>query len=157
MNPADSDPLHQTLTGQGALLEQHDQALKTLLEHIKAFSWTLSDLQGRTFARSTQPAPSLPPLLREPFVPTPKRYDGNLGACRAFLLQCLLVYEQQPYAYASEWAKISFLIGSLCGAALSWAMAGWEKQSPVCSSYSSFTEEMRRVFNHPVCGKDAAK
>lgn len=145
MNPADSDPLHQTLAGQGAQLEQHDQALKTLLEHIKEFSQSLSDLQGRTFAQSLQSAHTSPPLLREPFVPAPEYYDGNLGACRAFLLQCSLVYEQQPYAYASKWAKISFLIGSLCGAALSWATAVWEKQSPVCSSYSSFTEEMRSL------------
>ena len=78
MNPADSDPLHQILAGQDSLLEQHDQALKTLLEHIKEFSRSLSDLQGRPFAQSSQPAPSLPPLLCEPFLPAPERYDGNL-------------------------------------------------------------------------------
>jgi hypothetical protein len=33
----------------------------------------------------------------------------------------------------------------------------WERQSPICSSYFSFTKEMRRVFDHRVCGKDAAK
>ncbi|CAB1337796.1 unnamed protein product [Coregonus sp. 'balchen'] len=41
MNPADSATLHQTLVGQGALLEQHHQALKTLLEHTKEFSQSL--------------------------------------------------------------------------------------------------------------------
>ncbi|XP_071223198.1 uncharacterized protein [Salvelinus alpinus] len=77
MNTADSDPLHQTLASQGTQLEQYDQDLKTLLEHIKQFSRSLSDLQGRTFAQSSQPAPSPSPLPREPFVPTPERYDGT--------------------------------------------------------------------------------
>jgi hypothetical protein len=36
-------------------------------------------------------------------------------------------------------------------------MAVWEKQSPVCFSYSRFMEKMKKVFDHPVCGKDAAK
>ncbi|CAB1314011.1 unnamed protein product [Coregonus sp. 'balchen'] len=157
MNPADSATLHQTLAGQDALLEQHDQALKTLLEHIKEFSQSLSDLQGRPFAQSSQQVPSPSPPLREPFVPTPECYDGNLRACRAFLVQCSLVLEQQPYSFASEWAKISFLIGCLRGAALSWATAVWERQSFICFSYSRFTEEMKKVFDHPVCGKDAAK
>ena len=91
MNPADSDPLHQTLAGQGTLLEQHDQALKALLEHIKEFSQNLSDLQDRTFVQSLQPVPStyFPPW--EPFVPNPEHYDGNLRDCRAFLVQCSLV------------------------------------------------------------------
>ncbi|CAB1332913.1 unnamed protein product, partial [Coregonus sp. 'balchen'] len=64
MNPADTATLHQTLVRQGALLEQHDQALKTLLEHIKEFSQSLSDLQDRPFAQSSQPVPSpSPPAL----------------------------------------------------------------------------------------------
>ncbi|CAB1342959.1 unnamed protein product, partial [Coregonus sp. 'balchen'] len=157
MNPTDSATLHQTLVGQGALLEQHDQALKTLLEHIKEFSQSLSDLQGRPFAQSLQPVPSPSPPLWEPFVSTPEHYDGKLGACRAFLVQYSLVFEQQPYSYARERAKISYLIGCLRGAALSWAMAVWERQSPICFSYSRFTEEMKKVFDPPVCGKDAAK
>uniref|UniRef100_A0A673W617 DUF4939 domain-containing protein n=1 Tax=Salmo trutta TaxID=8032 RepID=A0A673W617_SALTR len=117
INPADSDPLHQTLASQGALLEQHHQALSSFW----STSQSLLDLSSH--------------LLGEPFVPAPKRYNGNLGACRAFVVQCSLVYEQQPYADASERAKISFLIGSVCGTVLSWAMA-------------VFTEEMRRVFGH---------
>jgi hypothetical protein len=59
LNPADLDPLHQTLTGQGALLKQHDQVLKTLLEHVKDLSQSLSNLKDRTFAQSSQLAPSL--------------------------------------------------------------------------------------------------
>jgi hypothetical protein len=127
MNPADLDPLHQTLASQGALLEQHDQALKSLLEHVKEFSQRLSDLQDQTFALSLQPVHSPSPLPPELFVPAPEHYDGNLRACRAFLVQCSLVFEQLPYSYASERANISFLIGCLRGAALSWATAVWER------------------------------
>ncbi|CAB1338614.1 unnamed protein product [Coregonus sp. 'balchen'] len=157
MNPADSATFHHILVGQGALLKQHDQALKILLEHMKEFSQSLSDLQGRPLSQSSQPVPSPSPPLREPFVPTPEHYDGNLRACRAFLVQCSLVFEQQCYPYASERANISFLIGCLCGAALCWAKVVWERQSPICFSYSRFTEEIKKVFDHLFSGKDAAK
>lgn len=162
MDPADTDSLPQTLAGQHALLEQHDHALKTLLDHVKDFSRSLSELQGRFSAQSPQPAPSVPlpsvsPPPREPFVPAPDRYDGNPGACRDFLVQCSLVFEQQPHSYASDRAKIAYLIGSLRGAALSWATAMWEKQSLISSSYPHFIQEMRKVFDHPVRGKDAAR
>lgn len=140
LNPADLDPLQQTLAGQGALLKQHDQALKTLLEYVKDFSRSLSNLQDRTFAQSSQLAPSPSPPLCETFVPAPEHYDGDLGACRDFLVQCSLEFEQQPYSYASKRAKISFLIGCLRGATLSWVTSMSERQSSICSSYSSFTE-----------------
>lgn len=81
----------------------------------------------------------------------------DLGSCRSFLVQCLLVFEQQPLTYARERAKISYLMGCLRGAALSWALAVWERQLELYFSYTLFTEEMRKVFNHPVRGKDTAR
>lgn len=43
------------------------------------------------------------------------------------------------------------------GRALSWATAVWEQQSPITTSYTAFTAEMKRVFDDPVHGKDASK
>ena len=33
----------------------------------------------------------------------------------------------------------------------------WEHGSAVCSEYSAFTEEMWRVFDHPVWGREASQ
>ncbi|XP_034143100.1 proline-rich protein 36-like [Esox lucius] len=68
------------------------------------------------------------------------RYDGDMGLCRSFLLQCGL-------------ASLRILRGD----ALKWASAIWERQSPYTQSYSAFTIKIRKVFDHLVCGRDASK
>ena len=145
MDPADA--FRQMISRQGTLLGQHDQALQevasTLRELTQAF-------------HSRPPAPTPPPdppiatvTSREPFIPAPERYEGDLGSCRSFLLQCSLVFDLQPQTYPTEKSRIAYLIGSLRGEALAWAAAVWERGSAVCSDYSAFTEEMRRIFDHP--------
>ncbi len=48
-------------------------------------------------------------------------------------------------------------MGLLSGDALAWATAIWEGQSAASSTYVNFVSEMRKVFDHPVRGKDAAR
>ena len=43
------------------------------------------------------------------------------------------------------------------GEALAWASAVWISGSAVCSDYDAFTEEMRKVFDHPVRGREASQ
>lgn len=108
-------------------------------------------------APAPAPAMSVPAQVKEPWVPAPDRFDGDSGMCRSFLLQCDLVFRQQPLSYATEDSRIAYLVGLLHGKALSWATAVWEQQSPITTSYIAFTAEMKRVFDHPVRGKDASK
>ena len=63
----------------------------------------------------------------------------------------------QPLTYPTERSRIAYLIGSLSGEALAWAAAVWERGSAVCYDYSSFTDEMRKVFDHPVQGREASQ
>lgn len=82
---------------------------------------------------------------------------GDLGTCRAFLTQCSLVFEQQPYTYCTDAAKIAFVMGSFKGNALDWATAVRESQPNFSVSFAAFVSEMREVFDHPVRGGDVAK
>lgn len=66
-----------------------------------------------------------------PWVPTPERYDSNLSQYRSFLIQCGLVFDQQPRTYSTDRSRIAYLIGLLRGEDLEWAIAAWEKQSLV--------------------------
>lgn len=68
-----------------------------------------------------------------------------------------LVCNQQPQFCSTEQSRIDYLIGLLRGNALAWATAMWEKQSPALTTYTASTDEMRRVFDHPVYGQDASK
>ncbi|KAK0133566.1 Cyclin-dependent kinase-like 3 [Merluccius polli] len=131
MYPADTEAFHRAISHQQAQLGQHDQALQEITSSLPV------------------PVPSPPVSFREPFIPAPEPYGGDLGQCRSFLLQCSLVFELQPQTYATDKARIAYLIGSLRGEALTWATAVWERGSAACSDYSMFTEEMRRVFDHP--------
>ena len=54
-------------------------------------------------------------------------------------------------------ARIAYLIGVLRGEALTWATVVWERGSTACFDYSAFTEEMQRVFHHPVRGREASQ
>ncbi|XP_077356599.1 uncharacterized protein LOC144003826 [Festucalex cinctus] len=170
MDPAGTDPGHRNQAAQGLLLEQHDQALHVLLARVRELSQALPSVQDQLAVLQThgqfsspppQPPAHAPPVqaqvAREPFVPAPAPYCGDLGSCRAFLVQCAIVFEQQPHSYASDCAKIAYLICCLRAAALAWASAEWEGQSSVCASYPAFTGEMRKIFDHPVRGKEAAK
>ena len=72
-------------------------------------------------------------------------------------MQCGLVFDLQPHSYATDKARIAFVIELLRGRALEWASAVWERQETCMASYQEFTGEMRKLFDHPVRGKDAAK
>ena len=103
------------------------------------------------------PADSGAGSFREPKVPTPEKYEGDLGGYRSFILQCGLIFDLQPYSYATDKARIAFVIELLRGRALEWASAVWERRDTCMTSYQGFTAEMRKLFDHPVRGKDAAK
>jgi len=103
------------------------------------------------------PAVSASVPVKEPWVPPPDRYEGDFGLCRSFLLQCDLVFSQQPLSYSTEQSRIAYLMGLLRGNALAWAAFLWEKRSPVTTTYAAFSAEMRRVFGHPVRGQDASE
>ena len=179
MDPTDLDAFRQALSAQGILVGQHEQTLRCVMEKLHDLSSTISELSNQMnqlsalVSSSTAPAsgPSNPPASaappsgqplqtppsREPLMPIPERFSGDLGACGRFLVQCSLVFQQQPSTYNSDKSRIAFIISLLSGKAAQWATALWESNSPACQSYDAFSNEMRKVFDHPVKGKEASK
>ncbi|KAF0045774.1 hypothetical protein F2P81_002303 [Scophthalmus maximus] len=111
--------------------------------------------QAAPSALGSPPPAAIP--TREPWVSPLKRYDGHLRQCKTFLLQCGPVFDLQSLMYSTEKTKIAYLISLLRGEALEWASVHWRRQDPVTSTYANFTQEMSKVFDHPVQGKDAAR
>jgi len=181
MDPADTEnpspspeELRFVLASQGALVGRHDQALREVAETLRSLSASIQRIGTQVDRISSQPPPPLPPTQanlptaasssappafqpREPHIPSPERYAGDLGTCRAFLTQCSLVLDLRPYSYSTDAAKIAFVMGLLKGSALDWATAVRERQPNLSVSFDSFVSEMRKVFDHPVRGGDAAK
>lgn len=175
---ADSERFKQALASQGARMGQHDKALQEIMTALQSLSAGVDQLGGRLNEVATQltslkppdpaiapdavqapgPAPSAvqPTQPREPFIPTPTRYSGEIGLCKHFIHQCRLVFDQQPQTYCSEGSKVAFVMSLLSGKASAWAVALTGSNSPLCQTLESFTSEMLRVFDHPLQSKEAS-
>lgn len=166
MDPADTDPLRKATATQGA--GQHDKIIRgltTSVNHLSgqrdqittnlpgSFTSTAPPSAGGS---STAPPAQHMPAPHEPFMPIPEQYSGDLGSCGHFLLQCSLIFTQQPSIYSTDKSNISFVMNLLIGKAAQWAASLWESSSSVCNSFSLFMSEIKRVFDHPVQGKEAA-
>lgn len=158
MDPADLEPVRHAVASQGAVLDLHSHALKDLLSGVQELTARVADLQLQ--AQPLPPSVPNPSLVvspgREPWVSPPERYEGNLGQCKTFLMQCGLVFDLQPQTYSTDKAKIAYVISLLRGEALEWASVHWRKQDQVTTSFTTFVAEMSKVFDHPVQGKDAS-
>ncbi|KAK7887257.1 hypothetical protein WMY93_026878 [Mugilogobius chulae] len=181
MDPADLDsaqpenPVVRALHNQGSMIGQHDQLLRGLMESqqttanqitqlnamLQHLTTTLSGSLAPTQSPAAQPldSASLPPTLqpREAHVPDPQHYSGDMGKCGGFLLQCALVFSQKPTTYATSASKIAFIMGLLQGKALDWAAATWENNPLIRDNFEMFKAELKKVFDHPVQGKEASK
>ena len=109
---------------------QRDQVLTGVVETLRRITASVSRIESQLnpvpthhfLSASGPPAPTPPSdmpayLQREPHVPAPERYDGDLGTCRSFLLQCSLVFEQQPQTYSTDKSKVAYVVGLLTGRA----------------------------------------
>lgn len=177
LDPKDLESFKQALAAQGALVGQHDKVLREMSQRLTELSTNMLQLGNQMTRISTQlsapapqasapshspaPAPSGNQLHqttnREPHMPTPERYSGDLGACSRFLLQCSLIFDLQPTTYSTDKSRIAFVLSLLSGKASQWATACWESKSDIFQSFDAFTEEMRSIFDHPLKGKEAAK
>uniref|UniRef100_A0A8C9XJ24 DUF4939 domain-containing protein n=1 Tax=Sander lucioperca TaxID=283035 RepID=A0A8C9XJ24_SANLU len=160
MDSADLEPVRHAVSTQGAILDQHSTALQEIMGGLQRLSTRMAELQNALQNPPPVPAVAAPTTdnpAKEPWVSPPERYDGNLGQCKTFLMQCGLVFDLQPHSYATEKAKIAYLIGLLRGAALEWASVHWRRQDQTTATYAAFTAEMTKVFDHPVQGKDASR
>ena len=67
------------------------------------------------------------------------------------------MFEQQPFTYSTDRSRVAFIMSLLSDKAAAWALAISNSNSPISHSLQSFTAEMRKVFDHPVRGKEAGK
>jgi len=164
-DPTDTDHVRQAVTHHGTLLGQHSQALREVMDSLRELTTRVTEIRdqmnlpSRPEAQPPVPAPAVSTSVsvKEPWVPPPDRYEGDFGLCRSFLLQCDLVFSQQPQIYSTEQLRIAYLMELLRGNALAWVATLWEKRSPVTTTYAAFSAEMRRVFDYLVRGQDASK
>ena len=102
MDPADSDAIKHALASQGQLVTQHDKTLHKLMAAVQALSLSVTQIGSQLDhvtthltapTASAEAAPLAAPVVqpaatqspREPSVPTPERYAGDLGSFSSVL------------------------------------------------------------------------
>lgn len=149
-----------------AVAQEWKERIEGSINHHNAqftqFSAQINDLTQRlthlTLSSPRDDPSSVPPRqVPEPKIPAPERFGGDPTSCRAFLTQCSMQFVMQPSSFPSEAAKVAYTISLLTGQAKLWGTAEWERRSASCSSFDSFSTELRRVFDPVRPDKEAAR
>ena len=168
-----TEALNRTMALQGAHLGHHDEALHNIRDKLDQVTTALSALIVRLDAATTpaaqvpapaqqappaaQPVPAAGAAALEPRIPPPAKYSGDPNTCRQFLTQCQLTFNAQPIRFASDAAKIAYLVNSLEGRPLSLYNALFEQHSPLAMSAEAFATELKRMFDYPIRGHQAGQ
>ncbi len=163
LDPAAVYRLSTEVSAQANMLVAHQQQLarltsltEELVTTLRAFR--LSPSESAPPPPPVDPAPQAPPLshsMASPRLAYAEKFDGTPAKCKGFLLQCSLFVSQQPVLYPTEESRIAFLCSLLTGKALDWVTAVWNFNRPAFTSFESFLQRFRAVFDLPE-GGDAA-
>ncbi|CAK6964949.1 hypothetical protein NL108_012724 [Scomber scombrus] len=136
MGPADPESVCQALEAQGALIHQHSQTLQDIMGALKSLSSSVT-----------------------PSCPISRHLNTTLGSWDPAAVFCSSApwcsncspSRMPPTVPRWRLSSASSLVEPHIGAA-----AMWEHNPQICSSLPTFTAEMRRLFDHPVRGKEVA-
>ncbi len=142
------------LSHQEELMTKHSQLLSDVMGSIRQL---LNGSPGASSPSALPPSGNRPTSVAEPRLPPPKPFAGDPKSCQGFLTQCSLTFELQPSSFPTDRSKVAYIITLLSDKVLSWASAVWQSQDACCESYAAFEEEFKRVFDHPVSGREASK
>ncbi len=170
MDPASASELRDFLSRSNSRMDHQDEqtavsnrAIQTLVSQVSKLTTQLQRLQTEPEQRPTasnSPAPTIPDQAArfiEPRLPPPAFYSGEPQLCRSFLAKCSLYISLQPSSFPTEESKIAFVITLLSGRAALWGTTVWEQKLPCCTSFQSFSEEIRKVFDRAASGREAAR
>ncbi len=170
MDPASASELRDFLSRSNSRMDHQaeqeavsNRAIQALVSQVSKLTTQLQSLQTEPEQRTTaanSPAPTIPDQADrfvEPRLPPPAFYSGEPQLCRSFLVKCSLYISLQPSSFPTEELKIAFVITLLSGRAAHWGTTVWEQKLPCCTSFQSFSEEIRKVFDRAASGREAAR
>uniref|UniRef100_A0A4W5KTI3 CCHC-type domain-containing protein n=1 Tax=Hucho hucho TaxID=62062 RepID=A0A4W5KTI3_9TELE len=166
MDSASALELTEFLSRSMSRMDQQEEQMKATGHAVQALVAQVSELTQQLQRLSVPAAPTTPPVpptpippyhQPEPRMPTPEAYSGEPSFCRPFINKCSLFFSLQPQTFASEQSKVAFVLTLLTGRAAQWGTAVWENHHQCCTSFQALSEELRRVFDRAVTGREAAR
>lgn len=162
MDPADQSQFRSALEAKGVLLGQHQgklaaahHAMDTLASQVSELTETIRRMETERNLLSTATGRSS--VTPEPRINNPPNYSGEPTECRSFIIQCEVIFSLQPLTYASDSAKVAFVISLLTGRAREWATAVWAAKAACCMEFASFKAEFVKIFDRSALGKEASR
>ncbi|KAK0132086.1 Retrotransposon-derived protein PEG10 [Merluccius polli] len=151
--------LASTTTNIQLAAANREPALATLSTQVQQITATLTQSLSLPAppSRSPPPAPAYPGPVLEARVGVLECYAGDPEGCNPFITNCSILFALQPYTFATEEARVAFMINNLTGHARLWGTAEWERHTPACSSFSAVTTELHKVFGIASRGPDASR
>ena len=158
--------VQKEITGLRSSSQGTAATLSTISDQLNALTLAITSNAAHQHAGSANPPvaptvgldPALVPLppesRREPLLPSPKVFEGDLSKCRGFVAQCEFMFLHQPSRYSTDEARVALIVSLLGGRALDWAVAILSKHSSLASDFARFITEFRLVFDHPADGSD---
>lgn len=128
-------------------------AVQALVAQVSERTTQLQRLKVETASAQQPPAPKPPVAVdqivrsTEPRLPPLAFYSREPQLCRSFLAKCFLYISLQPSSFPIEESKVVFVITLLTGGAASWGTTMLEQRLPCCSSFQTFSEELKKVFD----------
>ncbi|RXN02757.1 Pol poly [Labeo rohita] len=159
---AGSDHLRAALYQQGVLLGSKAAQLNAARREVEGLNAQVADLMlqvtelRQAVGSGGLSSPATHRNFSEPNANSPPLYNGDPNSCRSLLAQCALVFSLQARRYATEEARIAFVLTLLTGRAREWGVVVWENQAPCCRSFRAFREEMTALFDRSARGDEAA-
>ncbi len=166
MDSAETRGLQELLAGNNARMDLQEEKMLNTGRAVQALVAQVSELTTQVQLLRSPAAPPTPPSFsipgnhspqHEPRLPAPEMYAGDPNLCRAFLTKCSLFFSLQPLTFATEVSRVALVLTLLSGKAALWGTAVWENRHPCCSSFHSLSQEMRRVFDRALVGREAAR
>ncbi|XDV37137.1 hypothetical protein PO909_006790 [Leuciscus waleckii] len=166
MDSASAASFEQMFAGNHARMDRQDEqigasgrAIQALVTQVSELTSQLQRLRGPTAPAPPPPVPLENPNINrlEPCIPSPERYSGEPNMCQTFLTKCSIYFSLQPVTFSSEESKVALVMTLLSGRAALWGTAVWQNQHSCCSSFQALEQEIRRVFDRGVVGREAAR
>ncbi|XP_069470003.1 protein LDOC1-like [Ambystoma mexicanum] len=99
----------------------------------------------RQMVTAREPTPTdLPPMAL-----SSGKYDGSPKKLEEFIEACTIHFAFRPHAYASEQARVGYMISHMTGNALAWATPLVTAKDPVLHDYDGFLNLFKQTFERP--------
>jgi hypothetical protein len=101
-----------------------------------------------THNSSVTPGPPSHYFCKEPKLPDPPGFMGNVSEFRNFIAQCKSVIKLRPTMFTEDEFKVLYILSFFRGSAQDWALAIMENEEhPLRFNYENFLAELYRTYN----------